>query len=182
MAPTSTKRGRPAVVSVGEIVDAAVGLIDARGLGALTMRTLAQTMGVAPMTIYRHVANKQALLTMIPDALLAGVCNDVLRKRTGLSALRTIGQGLAAVLERHPGSARLFESPARGPNMDAAAAHTVRLLTIEGLSTTEATVALRAMVAQVIGEGITRHGRFDFRGVQLVLDGVRLRLDARAGA
>lgn len=170
-------------MSTEEIVVAAVGLIDEVGIGALTMRGLAAAVGVAPMTLYRHVADKQALLDMLPDALLAEVCGDVCRRRSGLTALRAVADGLAAVLQRHPGVAPLFGQPEQGPNMQASAAHVCRLLVAEGMEASEAAAVLRAVVAQVIGEVITMHGRFDTAGVMLLLDGVRCRLavDPRGG-
>jgi AcrR family transcriptional regulator len=176
MGAASPGPGRPAVVSVGEIVEAAVGLIDEVGIEGLTMRALAASMGVSPMTLYRHVTDKQALLAMIPDALLAGVCDEVLRKRSGVSALRTIATGVTRELMKHPGVAKLFDDPEQGPNMEAASLHTIQLLTGEGMESTEAWVALRAVVAQVIGENVTRHGKPELGGVLLLLDGIRSRL------
>jgi AcrR family transcriptional regulator len=44
------------------IFRAALALIDADGLEALTMRRLATDLGVAPMSIYSHVPNKDDLL------------------------------------------------------------------------------------------------------------------------
>ena len=44
------------------IFDAALRMVDAKGVEALTMRRLAAELGVAPMSIYSHVANKDELL------------------------------------------------------------------------------------------------------------------------
>ena len=177
MSAVSPKRGRPTLVSVGEIVDAAVKLIDKEGIDSLTMRSLAASMGIGPMTLYRHLADKDALLAMLPDALLADVCNEVVRKRSGLSALKTIATGVMNVLQGHPGMATLFEDPDQGPNIEAATLHTITLLKGEGMSTSEAQVALRAVVAQVIGENVTRHGEPELGGVLLLLEGIRHRLE-----
>ena len=173
----SPRRGRPARVSTDDIVAAAVALIDEIGLEALTMRALAASMGIGPMTLYRHVADKQALLALIPDALLVDVSTAACRKRVALSALTTIAEGLAAVLQAHSGSVKLFEQPSQGPNMGAAARHVIGLLVAEGMTPDEARVALRAVIAQVIGEVLTMHRAVDLQGVDLLLDGVRARLD-----
>lgn len=169
-------RGRPSQVSEDEIVRAAVALVDEVGVDALTMRGLARSMGIGAMTLYRHVADRQALLDLIPDALLADVAVAAARERTGLSALRTIAYGLAAVLEAHAGSAQLFQQPRPGPNMTIAARHVTGLLMVEGMPGEEANVALRAVVAQVIGEVITVHEAVDMRGVELLLEGIAARL------
>ena len=54
----------------GERVD--VDLADAEGLATLSMRNLAATLGVVPMALYKHVADKQDLVTGMIDAVVAG--------------------------------------------------------------------------------------------------------------
>jgi AcrR family transcriptional regulator len=48
-------------------VAAAISLADAAGLGAVTMRRLARTLGVAPMTLYTYVPGKRELLDLMLD-------------------------------------------------------------------------------------------------------------------
>lgn len=50
------------------MVDAATGLADASGLDALTMRRVAEALGVAPMTLYTYVPGKAELLDLMLDA------------------------------------------------------------------------------------------------------------------
>lgn len=61
---------RPAArgLSRERIVAAAVEIADAEGLAALSMARLAERLGSAPMSLYRHVANKDELLTFMLDA------------------------------------------------------------------------------------------------------------------
>ena len=61
---------RPAArgLSRERIVAAAVEIADAEGLGALSMARLAERLGSAPMSLYRHVANKDELLAFMLDA------------------------------------------------------------------------------------------------------------------
>jgi AcrR family transcriptional regulator len=54
--------GRPARLSRETVVDAAEGIVDRDGIDALTMRRLADSLGVSPMAVYRHVADKDELL------------------------------------------------------------------------------------------------------------------------
>ncbi|MER5651379.1 TetR family transcriptional regulator [Streptosporangium sp. NPDC002524] len=61
--------GRPAVLTTERVVAAAVEVLDAEGLDALTMRRVGARLGVAAMSLYRHVPNR--------DALLAGVVNHL---------------------------------------------------------------------------------------------------------
>jgi AcrR family transcriptional regulator len=52
------------------IVAAAVELIEANGLGGLTMRGLAKRLGCSPMALYRHVADKHELIGAVADHYL----------------------------------------------------------------------------------------------------------------
>lgn len=58
--------GRP-TLGRARIVAAAVGIADAEGLDAVSMRTVAARLGVAPMSLYRHVAGKEELLLHMAD-------------------------------------------------------------------------------------------------------------------
>jgi AcrR family transcriptional regulator len=68
---TDTKVARPEGLTRDRIVTAAVELADAGGLEALSMRTLADELGTAPMSLYRHVANKDDLLDAMIDVVFA---------------------------------------------------------------------------------------------------------------
>ena len=55
------------------IVDAAMSIIDAEGLDALSMRRLGAELGVNPMAAYHYVPNKAALYDLVLEAVMAGV-------------------------------------------------------------------------------------------------------------
>lgn len=57
----------------GKIMRAALAYVDEHGLEALTIRNLAASLGVAPMSIYGHVRNKGEILTGIGEILLDGM-------------------------------------------------------------------------------------------------------------
>ncbi|MFI6602698.1 TetR/AcrR family transcriptional regulator [Nonomuraea sp. NPDC050536] len=65
--------GRPAVLSLDRILAAAVEVVDAEGAEALTMRRLGAQLGVAPMSLYRHVPNRDALLAAVVNRLFSEV-------------------------------------------------------------------------------------------------------------
>ena len=72
MPATSDDRGtaRPRL-SRERVLRAAVEVADAGGIGALTIRSLAQELGVKPMSVYYHVANKDEILDGIVDIVFA---------------------------------------------------------------------------------------------------------------
>jgi AcrR family transcriptional regulator len=61
------RRGPRQRLSVDEVVDAAVDLADRDGLAAVTMRALAQHLGIAPMSVYTYVPGRNELLTLMVD-------------------------------------------------------------------------------------------------------------------
>jgi AcrR family transcriptional regulator len=91
------------------VLHAAVDLADEHGVGRLSMRTLAESLGVVPMALYRHVANKDDLLDGMVDVLADEIeppidapdWRTVVRHRV-LSARRA--------LRRHPWGRRVLET------------------------------------------------------------------------
>jgi AcrR family transcriptional regulator len=69
-AAPATGRRRPALTRV-QILTAAVAIIDAEGVEALTMRRLGQALDRDPMAIYRHAADKDALLDGVVEHVAA---------------------------------------------------------------------------------------------------------------
>ncbi|WP_399881713.1 TetR/AcrR family transcriptional regulator C-terminal domain-containing protein [Streptomyces sp. BBFR51] len=58
-------------LTLGRIVRAAVTVADTEGLAAVSMRRVAAELGVATMSLYRHVADKDDLLTRMMDTVIA---------------------------------------------------------------------------------------------------------------
>ena len=57
----------------GRIVEAGLRILDAWGLGDLTMRRVADELGVKAGALYYHMPNKQSLLAEIADVILTPV-------------------------------------------------------------------------------------------------------------
>jgi AcrR family transcriptional regulator len=64
--------GRPAL-SRERVLQGAVAVADARGIAALTIRSLAQHLGVKPMSLYYYVANKNEILDAIVDVVFGEI-------------------------------------------------------------------------------------------------------------
>ncbi|PJJ56955.1 regulatory TetR family protein [Mumia flava] len=69
--PEPSRRGRPARVTRGEIVDAAVAIADADGLDAVSMRSVARALDVGTMTLYSHVPGRVELVDAMVDRAYA---------------------------------------------------------------------------------------------------------------
>lgn len=80
---TSRARGRPPAdgktVSPQTILTQALDILDAGGLPALTMRTLATRVGINPMTIYYHFKDRDGLIKALAERVYA----DIAAPQTG---------------------------------------------------------------------------------------------------
>src|SRR5712671_3424045 len=62
-------RGPKPGLSLSRIVGAGVRIAEADGLAAVSMSRVAAEVGAAPMSLYRHVASKDELVTLMVDAV-----------------------------------------------------------------------------------------------------------------
>ncbi|MCO1655156.1 TetR/AcrR family transcriptional regulator [Pseudonocardia humida] len=60
-------------LDLGDIITVAIGIARAEGIHALTMRRVADELGCAPMSLYRHVADRRALLLAMLDDVAARI-------------------------------------------------------------------------------------------------------------
>jgi AcrR family transcriptional regulator len=100
------RRGR---LSRDRVLRVALSHADAGGLEALSMRKLADELGVAPMALYRHVASKDDLI----DGMIDIVFGEVALPASGTnwkSAMRQRGISLRDALTRHRWAIGLMES------------------------------------------------------------------------
>lgn len=74
---TGTRRREP--LTRQRVLQAAVARADEGGVEALSMRPLAQELGVVPMALYKHLANKDELLEAMVDAVMGEVNEAVSR-------------------------------------------------------------------------------------------------------
>ena len=97
------------------VLDAAVALADRDGVAALSMRKLAQELGVEAMSLYHHVVNKDAILDGIVDVVFAEI--ELPAAEAGWrEAMRRRAISVREALRRHPWATGLMESrPTPGP-------------------------------------------------------------------
>jgi AcrR family transcriptional regulator len=91
-----------------QVLRAAVALADAEGVAALTMRKLAETLGVEAMSLYHHVANKDGILDGMVDLVFAEI--EVPAEGGWKSAMRRRARSARAALSRHAWAIGLMES------------------------------------------------------------------------
>jgi AcrR family transcriptional regulator len=86
-----------------DIVAAALDLAAQHGFDGLTMRALADELDVTPMAIYYHVANKEALLELVTDVILAGVEVPGTDAGDWMTRLRVLHLESSRVVDAYPG-------------------------------------------------------------------------------
>lgn len=102
-------------LSKERVLGTAITVADEGGIAALTIRSLAQELGVKPMSVYHYVANKEAILDGIVDI----VFSEIELPRVGgdwRAEMRRRAHSARTVLGRHRWAIGLLESrPTPGP-------------------------------------------------------------------
>jgi TetR/AcrR family tetracycline transcriptional repressor len=93
-------------LSRDEVVQGALALLEKVGLDALTMRRLAEALGVQAGAIYWHFKNKQELVDAMADAMMAGL-GTPLPLGTWQEQLAELARRMAAALLKRRDAARL---------------------------------------------------------------------------
>ncbi len=104
-------------LSSARVLQSAVALADEAGLEAFSMRGLAQELGVVPMALYKHVANKEELLDGMVDIVFGEIelpsgdldWRSAMRRRaiSTREALKRHSWAIGMMESRHPGPANL---------------------------------------------------------------------------
>src|SRR5215472_3377663 len=90
------------------VVDRALALADANGLDGLTIRRLAQDLGVTPMALYWHFRSKEELLAGLADQVWAEMNMKVDPAQPWSRQLQGLLESLVRVLRAHPCASQLL--------------------------------------------------------------------------
>nr|WP_197287541.1 TetR/AcrR family transcriptional regulator [Streptomyces apocyni] len=104
-----------APLSRERVIRTAVAVADEKGSAALTMRAIAEPLGVEAMSLYHHVAGREDILDGMVDAVFAEI--DLPPRDTDWrSAMRHRADSARAAIRRHPWAVALMDSRTRpGP-------------------------------------------------------------------
>jgi AcrR family transcriptional regulator len=105
----STQTPRRERLNRARVLQAAAALADDSGIGAVSMRRLAQELGVVPMALYKHVADKDELLDGMVDTVIAEIDPPDPRLDWKNGIRQRILAARRAVL-RHPWARQAIES------------------------------------------------------------------------
>ena len=134
-----------------KVLKAALEFVDANGLAALSMHKLGAELGVQGMSLYSHVASKDALL----DGIVEAMTWEAEMPAAGMDwrdALRHLAREIRGVILRHPAAAPLLVSRRVMPTrrLEQVDAY-VRLLMRAGFTEDRAMDVLRTVVVYAHG-------------------------------
>lgn len=106
------RRGPRPALDRARIVATALQIVDAEGIPALSLRRLADELGVTPMSLYWHVADKAELSELVGQAVLDEI---VLPPPRGpwTEQLRDVHRAMFSVFRRHPNTTEILIGRAR---------------------------------------------------------------------
>ena len=177
-----------------DVVDRAVGVLDAYGLADLTMRRLGSELGVQPSALYHHFANKQTLLAAVADEVLARAAHGPRPAAWDDRVATVCGELRDAMLAYRDGAELVATAYSFGLGATAPYDELVAALGDGGLDAALVPTAARTLLHFVFGHvtdeqthlqagsaGAIEDGPLtesDFTvGLGIVLDGIRVRAD-----
>jgi AcrR family transcriptional regulator len=139
------------LIDRASILAAGAYIANHQGLGAVSMRAVARDLGVTPMALYRHVADKTALFEGLVDVVYEDVPAPP-RDLPWRERIRWIGEAVRGAVQRNPGIAPLL----LGRSPDAHSARPLRDwiqrdLRAAGISRLEAPRVERVITTALLG-------------------------------
>jgi AcrR family transcriptional regulator len=144
------RRGPKPRRSADEVVQAAIAIADAEGLAAVSMRRVADALGLSPMSLYTYVPSKAELLDLMLDRVAAEVLPPDAPDWRG--KLEQLARDRWRLVQRHPWLAQVStHRPPLGPNVLAQAEATLSAIAGLGLSELEMDQVTQALTDYVRG-------------------------------
>lgn len=101
------RQSRHGMLSREAIAEAALDIVDREGLDALTMRTVAHTLGTGAASLYAHVGSKDELLELVVERVIGEVPPfDPADPERWQEQLKEMARATRAVFSRHRDVAR----------------------------------------------------------------------------
>lgn len=116
--PGPGRRGPKQRLSTDAVVQSAIAFADGEGVAALSMRRVADALGVSPMSLYTYVPSRDELLGLMLDRVLGETAAPPADGAPWREALTFIARERWRLAERHPWILDLMgRRPPLGPNL-----------------------------------------------------------------
>jgi AcrR family transcriptional regulator len=143
-------RGPKQGLTIDAVVQTAIDLADADGLGAVTMRRVAQELGVTPMATYTYVPGKAELLDLMLDSVYRQMERTDHTGRPWRTRAKAVADENRALFGRHPWVAALPTTrPPLGPGLMAKYEHELGAFDGLGLDDIEMDAAITYLLGFV---------------------------------
>jgi AcrR family transcriptional regulator len=141
-------RGPKPALSVERIAMAAIEVADAEGMGALSMRRVAERLGISTMSLYTYVPGKAELVDVMLDTAFGELAGSEYADRGWRAGLERIAHENWSLYHRHPWMLQVAATsrPPLGPNV--IAKYDRELLAVDGIGLTE--VEMDSVLALVL--------------------------------
>lgn len=104
----SDRRAAWGTISREDVIQAAVKIVRAGGYEQMSIRSLAGDLGVAPMSLYRHIRDKDDLLDEVTDVLLAEAWRPAAGEADGQAWIVEAAARLRAFLVSQPAALHVY--------------------------------------------------------------------------
>jgi TetR/AcrR family transcriptional regulator, tetracycline repressor protein len=152
MALATTKTRPRGSLSREEIINEALALLDEHGPGALSMRRVADRLGVAPNALYYRVRGKADLIDGLIDQVYAGLDLDPDPAGDWAQQLATLSQAIRAHLLAHPAVVPYaLQQPGLGPHSLRLGEAIYRVLRPAGFSDQAVVGTVYALLTYILG-------------------------------
>ena len=149
---TSTTTRPRGSLTRDEIIKEALALLDEHGPGALSMRRLADRLGVAPNALYYRVRGKADLIDGLIDQVYAGLTLELDRSGDWTQQLTTLSQAIRAHLLAHPAVVPYaLQQPGLGPHSLRLGEAIYRVLRPAGFSDQAVVGTVYALLTYILG-------------------------------
>lgn len=143
---------RPKSLSSDDIASAALRIVDRDGLAALSMRSVAEELGVGTMSLYRYVADREQLESQVVDRVLRDVDLSVSTRLGWRARVSTLVERVRGVVVEHPEVIPLLlVHRASSEHSTRWGEAVLRELSEAGFTGTRRVIAFRTLLAYLIG-------------------------------
>ncbi|GAA0982758.1 TetR/AcrR family transcriptional regulator C-terminal domain-containing protein [Acrocarpospora macrocephala] len=164
---------RPRSLTPAQLASAALHVIDHDGLAGLSMRAVAQQVGMSTMAIYRYVDDRDELEQHVIELVLGAVdTTPPTTDRPWPERIEIMANRVRDIVGAHPGVVPLIIAHRhRSTRLLRWSETVVGILTEAGLTDRERVIGLRSLLAYIVGAiQLEHHGPLAGPGTQAIAD------------
>ncbi|PSL54111.1 TetR family transcriptional regulator [Saccharothrix carnea] len=149
---------RPKSLTTSALAAATLAVLDRDGLAALSMRAVAAELGMGTMSLYRYVADRDELEALAVEHMMSRVDTVPPKKALWDKQIAVLVERIRAAIAAHPNAVPLTMAHRhRCPSLLRWSESVLEVLTRAGFTGEQRVIALRALLAYLIGATEIEH-------------------------